>query len=216
MLPVGPRGTPRTVLSCYTGLVRGDSLRDLYAKALALLGLGLLGVAGALVDYWPVHGDVPYVASVLTHPAGLAALTADANASMPVIAPPVTAPLANATVAPIPVPDPVVPIGALADERPATPPAPAPHASNVASLSVAPASPASLPAYTLDLIPPATTDEPELAPESPAAPVNHAQNGENMFTGAAKSIGKASARTGTTIASGFVSAASAIGRMFRK
>ena len=193
--------------------MRGDSLRDLYAKALALLGLGLLGVAGALVDYWPVHGDVPYVASVLTHPAGLAALTADANASMPVIAPPASAPLANAIVVPIPVPDPVVPLGAPADERPS---APAPHASNVASLSVAPASPSALPSYTLDLVPPATSDEPELAPESPAAPVNHAQNGENMFTGAAKSIGKASARTGTTIASGFVSAASAIGRMFRK
>jgi len=34
--------------------VRGDSRRDLYSKALALCGLGVLAGAGALVDYWPV------------------------------------------------------------------------------------------------------------------------------------------------------------------
>jgi len=33
--------------------MRGDSIRDLYAKSLALLGLGVLAGAGALVDYWP-------------------------------------------------------------------------------------------------------------------------------------------------------------------
>ena len=33
--------------------MRGDSLRDLYAKTLALLGLGVLAGTGALVDYWP-------------------------------------------------------------------------------------------------------------------------------------------------------------------
>lgn len=34
--------------------VRGDSRRDLYAKTLALFGLGVLAGAGAVVDYWPV------------------------------------------------------------------------------------------------------------------------------------------------------------------
>jgi hypothetical protein len=34
-------------------IMRGDSLRDLYAKFLALMGLGVLAGAGALVDYWP-------------------------------------------------------------------------------------------------------------------------------------------------------------------
>jgi hypothetical protein len=33
--------------------VRGDSLRDLYAKTLALVGLGVLAGVGALFDYWP-------------------------------------------------------------------------------------------------------------------------------------------------------------------
>lgn len=198
--------------------MRGDSLRDLYAKALALLGLGLLGVAGALVDYWPVHGDIPMVASVLAHPAGLAALTADANASMPVVASPSSVRRATPAVEPIAIPDPIESTSAPVAEHPVTSSAPAAApTSTPASLVVAPASPASLPVYTLDLIPPSSSDVPELTPESPAAPVtSNAQTGENMFAGAAKSIGKAGAKTGTTIASGFVSAASAIGRMFRK
>jgi hypothetical protein len=44
--------------------VRGDSIRDLYAKVLAILGLGALAAAGAVVDYWPVSSEVPRVASV--------------------------------------------------------------------------------------------------------------------------------------------------------
>jgi hypothetical protein len=41
--------------------VRGDSLRDRYAKGLALLGLGMLASAGAVVDYWPTVGRLPLV-----------------------------------------------------------------------------------------------------------------------------------------------------------
>lgn len=44
--------------------MRGDSLRDLYAKTLALLGLGLLAGVGALVDYWPVGVGTPQIASL--------------------------------------------------------------------------------------------------------------------------------------------------------
>ncbi len=39
--------------------MRGDSLRDLYAKVLAILGLGALAGVGALVDYWPVSVTTP-------------------------------------------------------------------------------------------------------------------------------------------------------------
>jgi len=54
--------------------VRCDSIRDLYAKALALLGLGLLAGVGALVDYWPVGWSTPQVAATaLAAPARLAA-----------------------------------------------------------------------------------------------------------------------------------------------
>ena len=41
--------------------MRGDSVRDLYAKTLAVMGLGLLAGAGAVVDYWPVGGTMPAV-----------------------------------------------------------------------------------------------------------------------------------------------------------
>jgi hypothetical protein len=44
--------------------VRGDSLRDFYAKTLAVAGLGLLAGAGAIVDYWPVGGPLPAVTRV--------------------------------------------------------------------------------------------------------------------------------------------------------
>jgi hypothetical protein len=43
--------------------VRGDSLRDLYAKTLALFGLALLAGVGALVDYWPTPAALPAVTS---------------------------------------------------------------------------------------------------------------------------------------------------------
>ncbi len=43
--------------------MRGDSLRDLYAKTLALFGLAMLAGVGALVDYWPASGAMPAVAS---------------------------------------------------------------------------------------------------------------------------------------------------------
>lgn len=44
--------------------MRGDSLRDFYAKTLAVAGLGLLAGAGAIVDYWPVGGPLPAVTRV--------------------------------------------------------------------------------------------------------------------------------------------------------
>ncbi len=44
---------------CYTGAVRGDSLRDFQAKVLAIAGLGVLAGVGALVDYWPTGTNVP-------------------------------------------------------------------------------------------------------------------------------------------------------------
>jgi hypothetical protein len=54
--------------------VRGDSIRDLYAKALALLGLGVLAGTGALVDYWPMHVSHPVVTPALGRPDAAAAI----------------------------------------------------------------------------------------------------------------------------------------------
>jgi hypothetical protein len=43
--------------------VRGDSLRDFYAKTLAVLGQGLIPGAGAIVDYWPTGIRLPAATS---------------------------------------------------------------------------------------------------------------------------------------------------------
>ena len=44
--------------------MRGDSLRDFYAKTFVVLGLGVLAAGGALVDYWPTNGELPNVSAV--------------------------------------------------------------------------------------------------------------------------------------------------------
>ena len=78
--------------------MRGDSLRDLYAKGLAVLGLGLLAGAGALIDLWPSSVEIPRVsrANGLSMPALARVLRADAaSAPVPVAAPvPTGAPIA--------------------------------------------------------------------------------------------------------------------------
>ena len=48
--------------------MRGDSLRDLYAKTIAVCGLGLLAGAGALVDYWPTGVAMPSVGPAFASP----------------------------------------------------------------------------------------------------------------------------------------------------
>jgi len=54
----------RLRLACYDEIVRVASRLDLYTKAVAVTGLGLLGVAGALVDYWPGDPVLPRVAQL--------------------------------------------------------------------------------------------------------------------------------------------------------
>ena len=64
--------------------MRGDSLRDLYAKTLAVLGLGLLAGAGAVVDYWPAGSSAPAIASPrLPHPE-IAVLIQNLDQTIPV------------------------------------------------------------------------------------------------------------------------------------
>ena len=64
--------------------MRGDSLRDLYAKTLAVLGLGLLAGAGAVVDYWPVGSSAPAISSPRLPRPELAVLTQNLDQTIPV------------------------------------------------------------------------------------------------------------------------------------
>lgn len=77
--------------------MRGDSVRDLYAKVLALMGLAALAGTGALVDYWPVQGNLPGVSFTLSlpsHPVPLAASVALSSAvALPSVSYQVTAPV---------------------------------------------------------------------------------------------------------------------------
>ena len=199
--------------------MRGDSLRDLYAKALALLGLGLLGAAGALVDYWPVPSALPAVASVLDLPAAARMpplrLTAIPESSAVAVIRPAPAKLraSAASLEELTVPntngnDAVfgLPDGQTESLEPVAvlPP----------SLAVASASMTAMPVSTLALLPPVITAF-EATPENPLLPepVPAAQNRDNRFTGAAKSIGRAGVKPITAIASGFVSLASAVGHV---
>jgi hypothetical protein len=134
--------------------VRGDSLRDLYAKTLALLGLGLLAGVGALVDYWPVGLGTPQVAAAslavpeplavgaatdlaipvtVIEPAGPAhavaanlALLTVVSAGVPVVGRQLSLsePVAPAVAAPVPAVPAAMPVAELALAAPAPSPGP--------------------------------------------------------------------------------------------
>jgi hypothetical protein len=68
--------------------VRGDSIRDLYAKTLAIAGLAALAGIGALVDYWPVAGDPPVVQAAPLRRPDLAAVLPAVHIDIPRIVEP--------------------------------------------------------------------------------------------------------------------------------
>ena len=196
--------------------MRGDSLRDLYAKALAILGLGLLGLAGALVDYWPVRSDLPVVAA-LGLPVGLGLPTLHATAT-PVPAVPAANRRSVRATSEVPVAlDLTIPdantndvIFGASDDPPPPDPVGLPPSLEVGSTAMA-----TMPTSTLELIPPVITAfEAATEKPAPAPPTPPAQSGDNRFVGAAKTIGRVGAKPITAIASGFVSLGSAFGHLF--
>lgn len=142
--------------------MRGDSLRDFYAKTLAVVGLGLLACAGAIVDYWPVNGELPAVQTV-------AAFRSDSPAPVPQLAGEIPAPqLIRASQRSAPRPASVAfakPFRAVSFVEPVT--APAPEAAAIPELDLSgiePALPAAMlamAAVDLDLEPPVDVAEPE-------------------------------------------------------
>lgn len=63
--------------------MRGDSLRDFYAKTLAVLGLGLIAGAGAIVDYWPTGIRLPAATSPSIARLTVPPLVQDLNQQVP-------------------------------------------------------------------------------------------------------------------------------------
>ena len=204
--------------------MRGDSLRDLYAKVLALCGLGLLAGAGALVDYWPVQADLPRVASRQPDPApppppGLSIQTPVrlAHAVTSVEQRRVPAPVGRARRAD-PFPSSAVPVemviapeaivGASAVQILDPPPEPAPPIEPPPVVALAVPLPQD-DSVVLDSVPL------QLLP----APVNHEADEDGFFSGAFKKTGAVAsaslAKTGDVILKGGAVAGASIVDVFR-
>jgi hypothetical protein len=194
--------------------MRADSRRDLYAKALTLVGLSLVAAAGIVVDSWPSPDRVPHVAPALAVPD----------------------PIALAQI-PVPIPIPVRPSARVARERPARP-AVVPAVRRL-PVSVAVGAPAAVPLDVPPLVqasavetaaPPSPSGDavadlshpvlPDFTVATLAAPVPEAADeGGNLFTGALKKTGTSIAWTGTSIAKGGASildAVRAVGGVVRR
>ena len=217
--------------------MRGDSLRDLYAKVLALCGLGLLAGAGALVDYWPVQDELPRVAAGRPDlaPPSPRALDADASmSSLPASAavtrharrPPVSAqPATRGAVATRPRPEsfpssqlpvqPTLDVTAISqgavDDFDAPPIAPT-LAPPVEPLVEVAAAPVPLPRHDMIGTEPAPI---EALRES----ANHESDGDGFFSGAFKKTGAVAsaslAKTGDAIVKGGAVAGASIVDVFR-
>lgn len=194
--------------------MRGDSIRDLYAKTLALLGLGVLAGTGALVDYWPTSGgELPAAASVFVRPEATRVLPAP-DPKAPVLRPsPVQSVATAASTASEELQIPVLPVRASADfvvvqtlALAGPPPA---------ELTPSPmfASQGELIDFSAPLTP-ATT-----ATLAMAGPVNSAaaDGGDGFFlTGAFKRTGASILRTGAKTGASFMEILRAVNRTVRR
>jgi len=203
--------------------VRGDSVRDFYAKGLALLGLSLIAGVGALVDHWPTGGAMQVPAS-LAHPQVAGALgvprlsirTPDVASPMLPVASPSTPARRTSTVA----------------RRVETPPQPLP--ASVPVMSVAMAVPWSLNDVTLtappsrfDVTPAPAVSAPAtlLALSEPSLPDgglrlvaasdNGSDDGDGFITGAFKKTGLSIIRGGAKTGASIADAARALGGAFK-
>ena len=200
--------------------MRGDSLRDLYAKALALFGLALLAAAGAIFDYWPLNNEIPTVARLRLQPAGapfvplplpselprVVALTAD-RAVRPIHSlPPATVPVAA-----VDEPGPFV-AAIVASDAPVRMTFGTPAA--LAAIDVPPVAGPSLTAITAVAPPDAIWGEtmPLMAP----VPGTDDGSTVGFVTGALKKTGQSIARTGARTGASIRDALVSFGGAFRK
>lgn len=183
--------------------MRGDSVRDFYAKALAILGLGLLAGVGALVDYWPVAAGTP---ALVAGPAlGPALPSLPRFSDLPPLPPRPRVVAAVRSVAPPPVPVSIVAVastGAGPVGEPVPLVAPLEFIAPVVVPAVeAPAAPVelSVPAPIVEFVPALTPPPTRLAAS--------AQDDSGFIMGALKKTGagivKTGAVTGASIADAF-------------
>ena len=204
----------------YTGSVRGDSLRDLYAKALALFGLAVLAAAGALFDYWPITNEIPAVARLRLQPAGAPSVPLPLPSELP----PVVALTAERAVRPIrSLPAPPLPPAVVEEPKPFT-------GGIVASIAPVrmtfgtPASLASIDMPSADAPPLTVTravappDEVvlEVMPLMAPAPGPDDGSAVGFVTGALKKTGQTIAKTGARTGASIRDALVSFGGAFRK
>jgi hypothetical protein len=194
--------------------VRGDSLRDLYAKTLALVGLGLLAGVGALVDHWPAALHVPHVASGLARPAPPRAIPAPNVVRLLPIRPKRPA-VPRTVLAP--------PVAALpnlsAAGEPAMPPAAHTVPAFLPSLAGASVDIRDIPSVAVELAPVAAPSAPvaptEIVAAEPSAP---SATSLGVFAAVFKKTGdsivKTGVKTGAAIGSALRGVGGALGRVF--
>jgi hypothetical protein len=210
--------------------MRGDSLRDFYAKALALVGLGTLASVGALVDYWPSPViEIPRVAGLTAKAAGPAVPRA---ADLPIIntfTPLVAGRPSGARVATVvALTEPVVLspevsealMTAVLGSAPVSP-APVPDAIDV--MPIGPLDETAMPGTRVRLSSPpvATVALEDLGQRSlPEPPKPAAASTSDGITGVFRKTGSSLAtvgiRTGSTIVGAFRAVGGAVGGAFRK
>jgi hypothetical protein len=202
--------------------VRGDSLRDFYAKVLAILGLGALAGVGALVDYWPVGvTPPPLVATGDAWTPEVPRPTPVADAPAP-IEPRVTAmqPALSTMVArvakPVPAPIPVSPAavpatgslplgeGLLLAEPPAfvAPPVPAAAASEAPDAQLVELAPPPMPV--------------EIVPSQPAAKLNVAADDSGFLMDTLRKTGSGIVRSGAVAGASIADAFRSVLGAFKK
>lgn len=193
--------------------MRGDSLRDLYAKVLAIVGLGMLAGVGALVDYWPMATGTPTLVAGPRFLPALPALTLAGTVPMPALATVARAERSVPTLAAaVPTPESIIAVSASGElplGEPLTlgaPPDPAVVAVPATEAPAAQIELPTLPAPTAPLIPFDTA--PRLA--------NSNQSEPGFLMGALKKTGAGIVKTGAVTGASIVDAFKGVVGVFKK
>jgi hypothetical protein len=204
--------------------MRGDSIRDFYAKTLALLGLGMLAGTGALVDYWPSGTSLPAVQAALAQPgAAWTPPAPDPKRPVPVVVPAISrrAPVARVLTVASPDPAPRLPLLALADvtepvvDTALTLKAPPPPSLAMIFSAVYEEAPLG---EEIPLLDPIRLPEPTatLAMGAPAVELSGGDDHEGLFTGVVKRTGTSIVRTGRKTGASIWDAVRALSGAVRK